>query len=197
MTSDPEQVAVFDGKRDEMIAAFKAQQTENSLQSKSALIGKLVGSAQIFSQLITSQSGLSRDNQSDMRQLSELVTLVTPRVTQILGEGRAMGSYSLGQGFINSASSTRFDELLAQIEKLQAEYGLKLQDALGSSKAARDTLAAQADSSRASLKKASELFEEQVVMADTLDAPWQGFYDQVSALMDQTCLLYTSDAADE
>ena len=97
-----------------------------------------------------------------------------------------MGSYSLGQGFINSASSTRFDELLAQIEKLQAEYGLKLQDALGSSKAARDTLAAQADSSRASLKKASELFEEQVVMADTLDAPWQGFYDQVSALMDQT-----------
>ena len=102
MTSDPEQVAVFDGKRDEMIAAFKAQQTENSLQSKSALIGKLVGSAQIFSQLITSQSGLSRDNQSDMRQLSELVTLVTPRVTQILGEGRAMGSYSLGQGFLNS-----------------------------------------------------------------------------------------------
>jgi methyl-accepting chemotaxis protein len=186
MTSDPEQVAVFDGKRDEMIAAFKAQQTENSLQSKSALIGKLVGSAQIFSQLITSQAGLSRDNQSDMRQLSELVTLVTPRVTQILGEGRAMGSYSLGQGFINSASSTRFDELLAQIEKLQAEYGLKLQDALGSSKAARDTLTAQADSSRASLKKASELFEEQVVMADTLDAPWQGFYDQVSALMDQT-----------
>ena len=186
MTSDPEQVAVFDGKRDEMIAAFKAQQTENSLQSKSALIGKLVGSAQIFSQLITSQSGLSRDNQSDMRQLSELVTLVTPRVTQILGEGRAMGSYSLGQGFINSASSTRFDELLAQIEKLQAEYGLKLQDALGSSKAARDSLAAQADSSRASLKKASELFEEQVVMADTLDAPWQGFYDQVTGLMDQT-----------
>ena len=186
MTSDPEQVAVFDGKRDEMIAAFKAQQTENSLQSKSALIGKLVGSAQIFSQLITSQAGLSRDNQSDMRQLSELVTLVTPRVTQILGEGRAMGSYSLGQGFINSASSTRFDELLAQIEKLQAEYGLKLQDALGSSKAARDTLAAQAESSRASLKKSSELFEEQVIMADTLDAPWQGFYDQVSALMDQT-----------
>ena len=76
--------------------------------------------------------------------------------------------------------------MLAQIEKLQAEYGLKLQDALGSSNAARETLAAQADSSRASLKKASELFEEQVVMADTLDAPWQGFYDQVSGLMDQT-----------
>jgi len=186
MTADPEQIMVFDGKRDEMIAAFKAQQAENSLQSKSAMIGKLLGNAQIFSQIIASQAGLSRDTQSDMRQLSELITNVTPPVTQLLGEGRAMGSFSLGQGFLNSASSTRFDELLAQIEKLHAEYALKLQDALGSSKAARETLATQADSSKASLKKASELFEEQVVMADTLDAPWQGFYDQVTGLMDQT-----------
>ncbi|WLI11877.1 hypothetical protein [Pseudomonas sp. FP603] len=160
MTTDPEQITFFDGKRDEMIAAFKAQQAETSLQSKSALIGKLLGNAQIFSQIIASQAGLSRDSQSDMRQLSELITNVTPAVTQTLGEGRAMGSYSLGQGFLNSASSTRFDELLAQIEKLQAEYGLKLQDALGSSKAAHETLAAQAESSKASLKKASELFEE-------------------------------------
>ena len=186
MSTDPEQIAVFDGKRDEMIAAFKAQQTEKSLQSKSALTGKLVGNAQIFSQLIASQAGLSRDNQSDMRQLTELVTNVTPRITQILGEGRATGASSLGQGFLNSASSNRFDELLGQIEKLQAEYGLKLQDATGSSKAAAQTLATQADSSRASLKKASELFEEQVVMADTLDAPWQAFYDQVTGLMDKT-----------
>jgi methyl-accepting chemotaxis protein len=186
MTEDPEQIKQFEAKRDEMIAAFKAQQAESSLQSKSALIGKLLASAQIFSQIITSQAGLSRDNQSDIRQLSELVTLITPSVTQILGEGRAMGSYSLGQGFLNSSSSTRFDELLVQIEKLQAEYALKLQDALGSSNAARESLSAQADTSKASLKQASELFEEQVVMADTLDAPWQAFYDQVTGLMEHT-----------
>ena len=186
MTEDLEQIKQFEAKRDEMIAAFKAQQAESSLQSKSALIGKLLASAQIFSQIITSQAGLSRDNQSDIRQLSELVTLITPSVTQTLGEGRAMGSYSLGQGFLNSSSSTRFDELLVQIEKLQAEYALKLQDALGSSSAARESLSAQADTSKASLKQASELFEEQVVMADTLDAPWQAFYDQVTGLMEHT-----------
>ena len=186
MTEDPEQIKFFEAKRDEMIAAFKAQQAENSLQSKSALIGKLLGNAQIFSQIVASQAGLSRDNQSDIRQLSELITAITPAVTQALGEGRAMGSYSLGQGFLNSSSSTRFDELLVQIEKLQAEYGLKLQDALGSSKAARDSLSAPADASKASLKQAGTLIEEQVVMAETLDAPWQGFYDQLTGLMDQT-----------
>ncbi|WP_350612566.1 methyl-accepting chemotaxis protein [Pseudomonas sp. HY7a-MNA-CIBAN-0227] len=186
MAADPEQVAVFEGKRDEMIAAFKAQQTESSLLSKSALIGKLLNKAQMLSQIIASQSGLSRDPQSDLRQLSELITSVTPQVTQTLGEGRAMGAYSLGQGFLNSSSSTRFDELLQQLEKLQAEYGLKLQDALGSSKAAHGALDALANASQASLKQGSELFEEQVVMAETLDAPWQGFYDEVSSLMAKT-----------
>ncbi len=186
MTIDPEQVSVFDGKRDEMIAAFRAQQAETSLQSKSALIGKLLGNAQIFGQIIASQAGLSRDSQGDMRQWNELITSVTPRVTQTLGEGRAMGAYSLGQGFLNSASSTRFDELLVQIEKLQAEYALKLQDALGASKAAREGLEPSANASKTTLKQASELFEEHVVMADTLDTPWQGFYDQVTGLMDKT-----------
>ncbi len=186
MTTEPEQIAAFDAKRDELIAAFKAQQQETSLLSKSALIGKLLNKAQMLGQIIASQSGLSRDSQSDLRQLSELITSVTPQVTQTLGEGRAMGAYSLGQGFLNSSSSTRFDELLQQLEKLQAEYGLKLQDALGSSKAAHAALDSLAKTSNASLKQGSELFEEQVVMAETLDAPWQAFYDSVSQLMAQT-----------
>ncbi len=186
MTTEPEQMAAFDAKRDELIAAFKAQQQETSLLSKSALIGKLLNKAQMLSQIIASQSGLSRDSQSDLRQLSELITSVTPQVTQTLGEGRAMGAYSLGQGFLNSSSSTRFDELLQQLEKLQAEYGLKLQDALGASKAAHAALDSLASTSNTSLKQGSELFEEQVVMAETLDAPWQDFYDGVSRLMAQT-----------
>ncbi|WP_336827312.1 methyl-accepting chemotaxis protein [Pseudomonas sp. FSL L8-0168] len=186
IATQPEHVAVFDSKRDELIAAFKAQQQETSLLNKAALIGKLLNQAQMFSQIIASQAGLNRDPQSDLRQLSDLVTTVTPQVTQVLGEGRAMGAYSLGQGFINSSSSTRFDELLQQLEKLHGEYGLKLQDALGASKAAHAALEVSAQASQASLKQGSEFFEEQVVMAETLDAPWQGFYDGVSQLMAKT-----------
>ncbi|MGY2376872.1 methyl-accepting chemotaxis protein [Pseudomonas sp. SDO524_S393] len=183
MATDPEHIAAFETKRDELIAAFKAQQQETSLQSKSALIGKLLNKAQMLGQIVASQSGLSRDSQSDVRQLGELVTSVTPHVTQALGEGRAMGAYSLGQGFLNSSSSTRFDELLQQLEKLHAEYALKLQDALSASQAAHGALNGLAQASNASLKHGSELFEEQVVMAETLDAPWQRFYEEVSTLM--------------
>ncbi len=192
VAGEPEQIVVFEGKRDELIAAFTAQQQETSLMSKSALIGKLLNKAQMLSQIIASQSGLSRDSQSDLRQLSELITSVTPQVTQTLGEGRAMGAYSLGQGFLNSSSSTRFDELLQQLEKLHAEYALKLQDALGSSSAAHAALDGLAKASNGSLKQGSAVFEEQVVMAETLDAPWPAFYDEVSQLMATT---YELDAA--
>ena len=89
IATQPEHVAVFDSKRDELIAAFKAQQQETSLLNKAALIGKLLNQAQMFSQIIASQAGLSRDPQSDLRQLSDLVTTVTPQVTQALGEVRA------------------------------------------------------------------------------------------------------------
>ncbi len=177
---------MFAAKRAELLDAFKAQQQETSLLSKSALIGKLLNKAQMLGQIIASQAGLSRDPQSDLRQLSDLITSVTPLVSQTLGEGRAMGTFSLGQGFLNSSSSTRFDELLQQLEKLHAEYALKLQDALGSSSAAHTALDGLAKASNASLKQGSELFEERVVMAETLDASWQGFYDDVSQLMAKT-----------
>ncbi|WP_375140089.1 hypothetical protein [Pseudomonas sp. IPO3778] len=52
LSADPEQAAAFDAKRDELIAAFKAQQQETSLLSKSALIGKLLNKAQMLSQII-------------------------------------------------------------------------------------------------------------------------------------------------
>ncbi|HEQ1293049.1 TPA: methyl-accepting chemotaxis protein, partial [Pseudomonas aeruginosa] len=100
------------------------------LQSKSAMIEKLLGNAQVFIKLVASQAGLSQDSQRDVRQVAELITSVTPDVTAGISQGRAIGSYSLGQGFLNSAASTKLDDLLLDLEKLGGEYGLKLQDAL-------------------------------------------------------------------
>ncbi len=176
----------FIDKRDELVSAFKAAQQESSLQTKVALFDKLLSQAQTLARQVASQAGLSQDTDSAVRQLSELVTTVTPQVTQMLGEGRAMGSYSLGQGFINSTASTRFEDLLQQLDKLSADYSLKVQDALASDAAAQARLGSQAASSQASLKQAGTLFEEQVVVAETLAAPWPAFYQQTSELMART-----------
>ncbi len=192
MSGDEAQVKAFDDKRSEMLETLKAAQGESSLSSKVAFFDKLLGQAQVLSKVVASQAGLSQDSDSAIRQLSELMTTVTAQVTQTLGEGRAIGSYSLGQGFVNSASSARFDDLLQKLEKLGADYAIRLDEALATEPGAQARLGSLASSSQASLKQASELIEEQVVVADTLDAPWPGFYKQFSGLIEQT---YTLNSA--
>ncbi len=181
-----EQVQEFNAKRDELVSALRAVQAESSLQGKAVMANKLLSQSQVFIKLLASQAGLSQDRQRDVRLISELITAVTPQVTAPLSEGRAIGAYSLGQGFLNSAASSRFDELLLQLEKVHAEYGLALDEALATSQAARTALGERAAASRASLKDSALLFEDKVVVADSLDAPWPDFYDQVSAQLAKT-----------
>ena len=185
MTEDPAQVQAFTARRDELLAGLEAARADSSLQTRAALYDALLAQAQLLGKLVVSQSGLGQDSDAGVRQMGELLTTVTAQVTQTLGEGQAIGAYSLGQGFLNSSASTRFEELLKSLDKLSADYAIRLQDALGD----EPRLASQAASSQASLKQASELLEDQVVMADTLDAPWPAFYQQVSGLIEQTYLL--------
>ena len=187
VTSGDEVLAkAFAEKRDELLDALRNALNESSLPAQVALFDKLQTPAQNLPRLVASQSGLSQDVDGAMRQLTELLTTVTPQVTQALGEGRSMGSYSLAQGFINSTASTRFEDLLLQLEKLSADYGMKLQEALSADRQAEARLGTQAAASQASLRQASELFESQVVVAETLDAPWAQFYQRTSDLMART-----------
>ncbi|MBM3113484.1 methyl-accepting chemotaxis protein [Pseudomonas sp. P66] len=190
--ADEGQARDLHGKRDDMLNLLKAAQAESSLTSKVAHLDKLLAQAQVLSKMIASQAGLTQDSDVAIRQLTELMVNVTPEVTQTLGEGRAMGAYSLGQGFLNSAVSTRFEDLLQRLDKLAANYALRVQEALASEPAAQSRLGSLANSSQASLKQASELFEEQVILAETFDAPWLGFYQQVSGLMAHTYALNTA-----
>lgn len=183
---EPEQIEEFNTKRDQLIAELGAVQAETSLQGKIALAEKLLGSSQVFIKLVAAQAGLSQDRQGSVRQMIELVSVDTPKVTAVLSEGRAVGAYSLAQGFLNSSASTTFDELLLELEKLHAEYGLNLQASLNSSAQARTELASQAASSLETLKTTAVMFEDKVVIADSLDTPWAQFYADVSGAMDQT-----------
>jgi len=183
---EPEQIEEFNNKRDQLIAELAAVQAETSLQGKIVLTEKLQGSSQVFIKLVAAQAGLSSDRQGSVRQLIELVTVETSKVTAALSEGRSVGAYSLAQGFLNSSASTAFDELLLELEKLHGEYGLNLQASLNSSAQARAELASQAESSLDTLKTTAVLFEDKVVIADSLDTPWAQFYADISRAMEQT-----------
>ncbi len=185
-SDDAQKIEEFNAQRDAIKAALDAVAAESSLRSKAGLVVKALDNAEVFIKFVASQSGLSQDSDLTVRQMAELLTTATPPVTEALSKGRALGSYSLGQGILGSSDSTKLDEMLAQLEQLHAEYGFKLQSALDGNARARNELSTAAEASRASLMEISGVLEEQLLMADTLDAPWQGFFDQLSAAIDKT-----------
>ena len=185
-SDDAQKIEEFNAQRDAIKTALDAVAAESSLRSKAGLVVKALDNAEVFIKFVASQSGLSQDSDLTVRQMAELLTTATPPVTESLSKGRALGSYSLGQGILGSSDSTKLDEMLAQLEQLHAEYGFKLQSALDGNARARNELSTAAEASRASLMEISGVLEEQLLMADTLDAPWQGFFDQLSAAIDKT-----------
>nr|WP_234461740.1 methyl-accepting chemotaxis protein [Stutzerimonas stutzeri] len=186
VSEEPEQVAEFNARRDELVAGLGAAQAEQSLQSKAAMAETLLGQSQVMIKLVAGQSGLSQDLQREVRQLAELLTTVTPAISASLGEGRAVGSYTFGQGYLNSAASNTLDNLVLELEKLQTQYTAQLQDALGASEAARRGLDSFAATSRESLQLSSDILQDEVIMAEALDRPWEAFYERISAEMAKT-----------
>ena len=181
-----EDEAVFAGKRDELLATIATAAGEAGLQTKPGLAEKAMVQAQLFMKFVASQSGLGNDSDTEVRQLSELVTTMTPQVTATLGVGRAVGAYSLGQGFLNSGDSTRMDELLLNLEKVRGEYGVRISEALDGHPAATRALGELTAASRETLPEAAAFIEEEVIVSDTLSMPWATYFDRLTAMIDKT-----------
>ncbi len=186
---DEEQRADFAVKRDELLERLAATRNEASLQNRAVLASELLASGILFNRFIASQTGLSQDTQLEVRHLVALITDVTPDVTLSLGEGRAVASLSMARGYLDSTNSTRLDELQVSLEKLNAEYDMKLKEALSGSSTAFQALNGAAVESRSTLLDALRLFENEVIMADSLDKPWDELYQNISALINKTHVL--------
>ena len=181
-----EQIAEFASKREQLIKQLNAVGDESSLHSRAVLAGELLASGVLFNRFIASQTGLTQDTDLEVRQLMALLTEVTPTVTQSLGEGRAVASLSLARGYLDSTNSNILDDLQISLDKLDAEYEMKLREALSSSDAAQQALNALAQDSRATLQEGLRVLEDKVIMADSMDLAWGDLYKEITALVDKT-----------
>lgn len=189
LQGDEEQRADFAAKRDQLLSQMTAITSEVSLQNRAVSAGELLASGVLFNRFLASQAGLSQDKQLEVRQLVALITDVTPDVTHNLGEGRAVSSLSMARGYLDSTNSNRLDDLQLGLEKLDAEYDMKLKEAFAASATAFQVLNGFAMESRATLLDGLRLFENEVIMADSLEKPWNELYQKTSDLINKTHLL--------
>lgn len=129
-------------------------------------------------------AGLPQDFDRNVRQLSDLLINVTPRVTSTLGHGRAVGAYSTGLGYLNSDASREMDDLIEALQALSTDYAQVLNTTLSDQRLA--SLQGAANASRDTLTAAAVLFEDEVIMADSLEGTWDQFFQRVTGQIDQT-----------
>ncbi|MEL0166910.1 MAG: methyl-accepting chemotaxis protein [Pseudomonadaceae bacterium] len=135
-------------------------------------------------------AGLPQDFDRNVRQLTELLIGSTVEVTSALGQGRATGAYSMGLGFLNSDASREMDDLVSALQKLGADYAQALDQAVADTGSA--ALQGAAQKSRESIENAAVIFEEEVIIAASLDSTWEAFFDRITGEIDNT---YALDAA--
>ena len=186
VSHDAQQVEQFNAQRDELLNAMRAIKAQVAPVSKRAPGEELLAKVQLFIKGVASDSGLSQDDSRDVRQMVELVMNVTPQVTAVLATGRSVGAYSLGVGFLDSGASVKLEDALLLMEKLHAEYGLKIKETLAASPGAQRALGNRTAASQETLKELAKVFEDKVILAESLKGSWQEFFAEISGEMEKT-----------
>ena len=186
VSQDAQQVEALNAQRDELLNAMRAIKAEVAPTSKRTQGEELLAKVQLFIKAVASDSGLSQDDRRDVRQMVDLVLNVTPQITAVLSTGRSVGAYSLGVGFLDSGASVKLEDALLLMEKLHAEYGLKIKETLGASAGAQRALGERTAASQETLKELPKVFEDKVILAESLKGSWQEFFADISAEMEKT-----------
>ena len=186
VSHDAQQVEQFNAQPDELLNAMRAIKAQVAPVSKRAQGEELLAKVQLFIKAVASDSGLSQDDRRDVRQMVELVLNVTPQVTAVLATGRSVGAYSLGVGFLDSGASVKLEDALLLMEKLHAEYGLKIKETLAASPGAQRALGNRTAASQETLKELAKVFEDKVILAESLKGSWQEFFAEISGEMEKT-----------
>ena len=186
VSHDAQHIEQFNAQRDELLNAMRSIKSQVAPSSKRAQGEELLAKVQLFIKGVASESGLSQDDSRDVRQMVELVLNVTPQVTAVLATGRSVGAYSLGVGFLDSGASVKLEDALLLMEKLHAEYGLKIKETLAASPGAQRALGNRTAASQETLKELAKVFEDKVILAESLKGSWSEFFAEISGEMEKT-----------
>ncbi|WP_321351086.1 methyl-accepting chemotaxis protein [Halopseudomonas oceani] len=172
--------------RDGLVQSYKDIAAE-SITSRGPMSVRAMDETESLLKMTAAYAGLPQDFDRNVRQLTELLIGSTVEVTSALGQGRATGSYSMGLGFLNSDASREMDDLVNSLQKLGTDYAQALDQAVTST--GSSALQGAAQSSRESIDSAMSIFEDDVIIAASLDSTWDAFFDRITGEMDATYAL--------
>ena len=182
--------AVIEPKLDALAQDLKTLRNTDGAAPKMELASQLATHCALFLDAVIEQQGLSQDNEQLVRQLSTLVSVQTPRLTALLNSARALGSITLGQGYLSSSDTVSLEQVVVGMEHASVESAQKF-EVFNAQEATSLTPALQA--SLQSFETGRRALDEQILNATDLGQPWPFYFDQMTVLSNNVYAL--NDAA--
>lgn len=170
-------------KRDELVAVYQGIAGE-SVRNRGAMSAQALGEVSSLMSFSAAYAGLPQDYDRNIRQLSDLLINITPNITSSLGTGRSVGGYSIGLGYLNSDASRDMDDLFEGMQRLRSDYEQVL--ALVLADPSLSGLQSYSQASLASLDEASRIFEDDIILANSLTGVWSDYFNQITTEIDKT-----------
>lgn len=170
-------------KRDELVAVYQGIAGE-SVRNRGAMSAQALGEVSSLMSFSAAYAGLPQDYDRNIRQLSDLLINITPNITSSLGAGRSVGGYSIGLGYLNSDASRDMDDLFEGMQRLRSDYEQVL--ALVLADPSLSGLQSYSQASLASLDEASRIFEDDIILANSLTGVWSDYFNQITTEIDKT-----------
>lgn len=181
-TEDPEAADLI-AKRDELVTVYQGIAGE-SVRNRGAMSTQALGEVSSLLSFSAAYAGLPQDYDRNIRQLSDLLINVTPNITSSLGNGRSVGAYSMGLGYLNSDASRDMDDLFESMQRLRSDYEQVLALVLADRSLAG--LQSYGQASLESLDEAIRIFEDDIILANSLTGSWSDYFAQITNEIDKT-----------
>jgi methyl-accepting chemotaxis protein len=172
---EPTSAARFAQLRDELsssvqgLAALPYTERQNRIRQAMDRAPELL-------ELVASGTGLSLNRSARVRQSISLLSRYSVKIRELTGQARAVGAQALSLGRLQGVLSGQLDGASVELDGVADELNTLLTRA----DLPKDLAQSVRDGGQG-VRAIKQLVDERILSADTLNTPWQQYFDEVSA----------------
>lgn len=158
----------------------KVNQT-NSAESTFNQLNKVVQNGRLLTKIIRNLSGLTQDSNPENQILIDFASKDLTPISELLGQLRSIGSYSLTQSYLSSIVADELDSVSGKLYEVQPQYEKAIELTIPTEQQELKEMSILLSNSIANVLSFTD---EKIMAALELHTSWQTYYSEVSKTID-------------
>ena len=184
VSRNPKDIQAFDDYRDFTSKSLQATKDEVIAADRGKKAVLFMDNYMTLMSMLASHSGLSQDEDVNIRVLTEFVLGTAESSIRMLSNVRATGSTSFRKGGqLDSVSSEDLENLINELGKQARVYKTELSEIISKNPSLGKMLEASRSPAESSFSEVMEIIENEVLFASNMKASWRPFFELITKKM--------------